>query len=110
MVKYNVKITKEAMSDLEELYNYISYVLLAPENAIVQYNRITDKILKLENLPERYKLIESEVINVKGVRRMPVDNFSVFYIIKGDDVIIIKILYSASNIEIRLKKNIEEFE
>lgn len=40
MRRYTVEITDEALADMEALYHYIAYILLAPENAIGQYNRI----------------------------------------------------------------------
>lgn len=61
MKQYAVGITDEALADMEQLYNHIVYVLLVPENAIGQYNRITDEILKLEYLvPLRLDLKETE--------------------------------------------------
>lgn len=90
---YTVEITDEALADMEQLYQYIAEVLLSPENAIGQYNRIADAILTLNELPE----------HSRGIRRMLVDNYSVFYIIEGTRVIVTDVLYSASDIEQRLK-------
>jgi len=44
-----VEITNEALADMEQLYNHIALKLLAPENAMGQYNRIADEILKLDS-------------------------------------------------------------
>ena len=30
MMQYNIQITDEALEDMEQLYNYIAYVLLSP--------------------------------------------------------------------------------
>lgn len=88
---------------MEQLYNYIFYVLRAPENAMGQYNRIADEILKLDTFPERFRIMESEPEHSKEIRRMVVDNYSVFYVIKEDRVIVTDVLYTASDIENRLK-------
>ena len=56
MVKYRVDITDEALADMESIYEYIAFKLLAPENAMGQYNRIADAILTLESYPERFGL------------------------------------------------------
>jgi plasmid stabilisation system protein len=56
MVKYRVDITGEVLDDVESLYEYIVFKLLAPENAMGQYNRIADAILTLESYPERFGL------------------------------------------------------
>ena len=37
MDKYEVKITDEALADMEKIYEYIATKLLAPENAMGQY-------------------------------------------------------------------------
>ena len=48
MEKYTVNITDDAIADMENIYNYIAYELLAPENAKGQYDRIADAILSLD--------------------------------------------------------------
>lgn len=103
MKQYTVEITDEALADMEQIYNHIAYVLLAPENAMGQYNRIADEILKLDVFPERVRIMDSEPEHSKGIHRMLVDNYSVFYVIKDDRVIVTDVLYSASDIENRLK-------
>ena len=105
MKLYNVEITDEALSDMDEIYYYIAVQLQAPENALGQYNRIAENILLLNTMPERYPIIESEPEKARGVRFMPVDNYSVFYVINNDRVIITNVVYSASDIRTRLKNN-----
>ncbi len=51
MKQYTVEITDGALGDMESLYNHIAYVLLSPENAMGQYNRIAEAILKLKREP-----------------------------------------------------------
>ena len=68
-----------------------------------QYNRIADQILTLDTLPERCKIMESDSEKRKELRRIIVDNYSVFYTIREDKVIVTNVLYTASDIEIRLR-------
>lgn len=102
MKEYKVEITKEALSDMEAIYEYIENELLAPEYAIGQYNRIANAILKLSYFPEKYRVMQSEKERQWEMRRMVVDNYSVFYLIRGERVIVTNVLYSASDIEARL--------
>ena len=102
MEEYKVEITKEALSDMEAIYEYIANELLVPEYAIGQYSRIANAILKLSSFPEKYRVMRSENEKQREIRRMVVDNYSVFYIIRGDRVIVTNVLYSASDIEARL--------
>ena len=103
MERYKVEITKEALRDMEDIYNYIAVELLSPENAMGQYNRIADEILTLDMFPQRHRIMDSEREKQIELRRMPVDNYSVFYIIRGDKVIVTDVLYTASDIEARLR-------
>ena len=49
-------------------------------------------------------LNDMEPERAAGLRRMLVDNYSVFYVIRDDKVIVTDVLYSASDIEQRLKE------
>lgn len=102
MKQYTVQITDRALADMEEIYTYIAEQLQAPENAMGQYNRIAEAIQKLNMFPERVRIMESEPENKMGLRQLPVDNFSVFYVIKEERVIVTRVLYSASDISRRL--------
>ncbi|MGY0694990.1 type II toxin-antitoxin system RelE/ParE family toxin [Virgibacillus sp. FSP13] len=102
MKKYKILITDNALSDMEKIYLYIAKQIQAPEVAMGQYNRIADTIETLDTFPERVKLMESEQERSLGLRQIPVDNFSVFFHIREDRVIITNVLYSASDISKRL--------
>ena len=59
--------------------------------------------ITIEALAERICIMESEPERSKEMRRLLVDNYSVFFVIQGDNVIVTDVLYSASDIESRLK-------
>ena len=107
MRTYEVQITQEAMHDLELIYDYIADKLFAPQAAEKIYNRLAEAILSLECFPERCAVLESRNEYFKSIRRMVVGKYSVFYVIKGDTVIVTSVLYSASNIEKRLLERIK---
>jgi plasmid stabilization system protein ParE len=89
---------------MEEIYTYIAEQLQAPENAMGQYNRIAEAIQKLTAFPERVRIMESEPEHTIGLRQLPIDNFSAFYVIEDDRVIVTRVLYSASDISKRLSE------
>lgn len=105
MKQYAVQITDKALGDMEDIYNYIANILQASENAMGQYNRIADAIQKLDIFPERVRIMKSEPEHTMGLRQLSIDNFSVFYVIEGDKVIVTRVLYSASDISKRLSEN-----
>ncbi len=102
MKQYTVQITDKALADMEEIYIYIVEQLLAPENAIGQYNRIAEAIQNLNVFPERVRIMESEPEHAMGLRQLPIDNFSVFYVVEDNRVVVTRVLYSASDINRRL--------
>ena len=79
-------------------------LLQSPENAMNQYNRIAKGIEGLDIFPERVHVMESESEHSMRLRQFPIDNFSAFYIIEGDSVIVTRVLYSASDISRRLRE------
>lgn len=103
MKQYKIQITDKALSDLEEINNYIAEQLQTPEVAMRQYNRIANAIETFDTFPERVKLMETEEECSLGLRQMLVDNFSVFFLIREERVIITNVLYSASDIAKRLR-------
>ncbi len=103
MEHYAVNVTESVLSDMEDIYRYIAEKLLSPENALGQYNRIANEILSLNTFPERYRIVDVEPERSAELRRMLVDNYSVFYVVRGNRVIVTDVLYSASDIEQRLK-------
>ena len=103
-MSYSVKITAEADNDLRSIYEYIAFELKSSEKAIRQLDRLEQSILKLNEMPERYKLYENEPWKSKGLRMMPVDNFIVFYIPDNEKntVTVIRVMYGGRNIEKQL--------
>ena len=60
MKQYDVKISRSALSDMEQIYSYIADRLLEPDTAMGQYNRIADSIESLNILQDRCALVQSE--------------------------------------------------
>ena len=101
-MNYNVKILPSAIEDLQQIYNYIAYELYSPDSAKKLYFKIANAIQSLELFAERYRVFSNE--DGYFTRRMLVDNYSVFYIIKGSNVIITSVLYSSRDLNEILKK------
>lgn len=107
MMKYTVNITDDALTDMEDIYNYIAHELLAPENARGQYDRIADAILTLDTFPERYRIFDAEPEHSLRIRRMVVDNYLVCYVVDPEVVTVIAVFYGASDVHSRLKERNE---
>jgi len=103
MNHYEVVVTDDAYLDMVELHNYISGKLFSPRSAERQYRRIVQAILKLDTFPERFAVVASGEEYPGKLRRMLVDNYSVFYYVQSKEVIVTNVIYSASNFIQKLK-------
>ncbi len=83
-MEYEVMLTAQAIGQIEESLQYISKILLEPGIARKWLNTLQCEIGKLGSMPSRYPLTEEEPWHTKGVRRMPVKNFLVYYQIKEE--------------------------
>jgi len=103
---WNVYYTNDAKQDLQDIYSYISYILLEPITARNQTNRIMDAIDSLEHMPLRHRLYEHEPWYSKGLRSFPVDNYLVFYLPEEtkNSVAVIRIMYCGRNTQKHLVK------
>ena len=101
---YEVITTIQADTDLREMYEYIAFEPLAPENAARQLERLEKHIIGLEKFPEKYRLYEKEPWHSRGLRVMPVDNYLVFYIPNKETglVTVLRVIYSGRNTDEQL--------
>ncbi len=80
-MRYEVKLTPQAIEQIGETVEYISKVLLAPETARKWADTLQSEISKLDSMPLRYPLTEEEPWHTKGIRKMAVKNFLVYYLV-----------------------------
>ncbi len=106
MRKYEVCISDRAEQDLRGIFEYISFTLLAPENANSQLTRLEIAIKKLESFPERGRCYDKEPWKSRNLRVLPVDHYCVFYIPDKENmtVTVIRVIYGGRDIEEQLDK------
>ena len=80
-MRYEVKLTVQAIGQIEEAVQYISKILLEPETARKWADTLQCEIEKLDTMPSRYPLTEEEPWHMKEIRKMPVKNFLVYYLV-----------------------------
>lgn len=84
-MEYEVKITNQATAQIYEIISYISHVLLEPETAKRWSSLLQEKISELNTMPSRFPLILDEPWRTKGIRKMVIKNFIVYFFIKESD-------------------------
>ncbi len=87
-MRYEVKLTAQAIDQIEEIAQYISKVLLVPETARKWADTLQCEIAKLDSMPSRYPLTEEKPWCTKGIHKMPFKNFLVYYWIDEDKEVV----------------------
>ena len=93
---YKIKITKQAYAQMEVIGRYIAFELLSPETADKLLSLLKEEISSLSFMPERFTFTEEEPWRSKGVRKMSVKNYIIYYIIckEANEVRITAVLHA----------------
>ncbi len=92
---YKVTLTLQATEQIHNTMLYIARTLMQPETARLWTDLLYREIGKLGFMPSRFQLAEEEPWHTKGVHKLPVKNFLVYYIIDEDSktVSVIAVIY-----------------
>lgn len=103
---YKVEISKQAGADLRGIYEYIAFELQSPENASGQMDRLEECILSLDQMPERFREYDKEPWKSRGLRKVPVDNYLVFYIPDKNTkiVTVTRVMYNRRDVGTQLNR------
>ena len=103
---FEIEISAQAEADLCSMYEYIACELQSPQNAGGQLDRLEKNIMKLSQIPERFRQYDKEPWHSRGLRIMPVNNYCVLYIPDAEKAVvtIIRIMYGGRDIEAQLQK------
>ena len=99
--QYKVVYSSEALEDLDAIYSYIAFELMAHTTAENQVNRIRKEMRSLNLFPERYEVVDWEPWLSLKMRKVPVDNYIIYYLVDLDNlqVNIIRIFYGGRDVE-----------
>lgn len=106
MSEWKVVLTPQFKQEFRDIYAYIAEVLLVPETAKKQVSRILEQIEKLNEMPNKFALVEKEPWRSRGLRKLVVDNYIVFYMQneRTNEVIVFHVFYGGRNIDNLLEK------
>lgn len=101
MSEWKVVLTPEFKQKFKDIYAYIAEILLVPETAKKQVRRILDQVEKLNEMPNKFSLIEKEPWRSRGLRKLMVDNYIVFYYPNEQtkEVVVFHVFYGGRNID-----------
>lgn len=100
---YRIEYTKQAQIDLDEICRYIAFTLIAPDTAANMIRHIFESIRTLDSLPLRNPLVDDSPWKERGLRKLYVKNYIVFYTTQDSAVRIIRVMYGGRNVADQLK-------
>ncbi len=100
-MKYDVFYSETARNDLTDIYEYIAFHLMEPLTARKTCAGIISEVRSLETFPERFALFDNEPWRSRGLRKLPVKNYLVFYTVNEEKktVNVIRIMYGARDLD-----------
>ena len=96
MSRYKFLVLPSCQKNMQEMKHYIADVLCNPSAAYSCIDEIERKIVSLADMPKMFKLVDDEPWHSRGIRRMRVRNFFVYYRIddSANIVYILNIIYA----------------
>ena len=84
MTSYKIVVQRSAQNDLHGAWEYIAIELREPAIAARVLNKLEQAIMSLSEMPHRYAALADKLLKSKEIRRLPVENYLVFYIVQED--------------------------
>ena len=97
MEEYSVKISSPAQIDFLDIVEHLN--TLSPDAAMQYYDQFIDSMRALAAAPEQNPLAKDTQLRLRGYRTMAVNDYTVFYVIKGKAVELRRVLYAKRQYE-----------
>lgn len=99
MGEYKIQLSIRAKNDYKKIINYLKNELLEPSIAYNYAELIKSELQTLEYSPERYAIIDDDIVKELEFRKLIIKNYIAFYKINKKEKIVEvhRILYGASN-------------
>lgn len=104
---YKIIVTDPAQRDLRDTVSYISNELKNKQAAFNLLNLVEETVNSLTDMPERYAVVDDEILSREGFRFIPIKNYLLFYIVRKNmqTVVIQRFLYARRDWKNILKIN-----
>ena len=98
-MEYKIKLTEEFLEEIDQICDYISKELKAPDASKKLRKKVMDNILLLKQYPRMFTEIEKINKTKRQYRRVVVNNYVIFYTIddKQKVIYIAHIYYGGRN-------------
>lgn len=105
-ITYEVKVTRQALEQMQEITHYIAHELCAPDAAYDLLDEMEDTINALTDMPKRMPLVDEEPWRTEGVRKALVKNFIIYFWVDDENVKVqvIAVIYEKRDQQEQLKR------
>ena len=99
--KYALIVLPRAAQDMEGIFDYIATELKNKSAAVKQISDFQQALNRVCEMPQSCSLINNEYVNEKGLRKLIVNNYIVFYkdSIDNKEIQVIRVLYGMTDFE-----------
>jgi len=96
---YTIHISNRAQADIDKAADHIEYVLKNPQAADALLDAVDEEISSLAAMPERFAVVDDDVLASWGIRFVRIKNYLAFYTIDEDQevVFIVRFLFGKSD-------------
>ena len=94
---YNYRFTPIAEDDINGIFDYIAFELSSPRAAENLINKIQAAVESVCEFPFSRPLLNSEGLKEKDYRLIVVENFNLFYTVKDETIVIMRVMYGRRN-------------
>jgi len=97
--KFTLSMTETAVNDLDGILEYISYTLSNRQAAKSFYEKLKEAFGTLVLFPQMGTAVDNPAVSIDGVRKLFVNNYTVFYPAdyEDDKIYILRIVFSHSD-------------
>ncbi len=101
MKEWKIVLTPEFKLEFIDIYKHIANVLQAPGAAKNKVKKILTHIEQLNEMPERFPIVENKLWRRRGLRKLIVDNYIIFYYPNRQthEVVVFHVFYAGRNID-----------
>lgn len=94
-ITYKVKVTRQALEQMQEITHYIAHELCTPDAAYTLLEEMENTINSLSDMPVRMSLVDEEPWRTEGVRKALVKNFIIYFWVDDENakVQVIAVIY-----------------
>ena len=109
-MRYRVELSAQAVKDLRGIYRYIAYELRTPDSVDGQLLQLEDSICGLAEMEEDAPYYDAEPWRTRGLRRMSVDRYALFYLTDREECIVtvVRVMYVGGDAEAHLAADDED--